>query len=221
MGFHPQLPADYLNAIVTGDARVLAERIPDESIDLIFTDPVYDRIDDYRWLAETGARVLRSGGACLVWLAKSQLQEVLDNVRALGYCWLLENHRIGASNFGRNGRLITKLECCLWLGRGNSKPVDFVWDYHASHDWPTFHKLGWDKSQSCLLRWLAAFSHLGAVVFDPFTGGGTVPAVCKMLGRNYVAFEIDPETADRARLRVEQTQIPLWTPEPVQSQIFA
>ena len=46
----------------------------------------------------------------------------------------------------------------------------------------------------------------GGIVFDPFSGGGTVPAVCKMLDRNYIAFEIDPATAARARVRVEATQ---------------
>ena len=65
MTWHPDIPEEYRNKIVTGDARVLAERIPDESIDLIFTDPVYDRIDDYRWLAETAARVLRNNGSLL------------------------------------------------------------------------------------------------------------------------------------------------------------
>jgi DNA modification methylase len=33
--------------IYTGDARELSRAIPDESVDLIFTDPVYDRIEDY------------------------------------------------------------------------------------------------------------------------------------------------------------------------------
>lgn len=42
------IPPEYLNQIVTGDARELAKRIPDESVDLIFTDPIYDCIDDYR-----------------------------------------------------------------------------------------------------------------------------------------------------------------------------
>ena len=46
-------PNDENQGIYTGDARELAEAIPDESVDLIFTDPVYDRIDDYRWLAES------------------------------------------------------------------------------------------------------------------------------------------------------------------------
>ena len=45
------------NGIYCGDARELAQAIPDESVYLVFTDPVYNRVDDYRWLAETGARV--------------------------------------------------------------------------------------------------------------------------------------------------------------------
>ena len=60
-------PTDDPNqGIYTGDARELAKAIPNESIDLIFTDPVYDRIDDYRWLAECGARVLKPNSACFV-----------------------------------------------------------------------------------------------------------------------------------------------------------
>lgn len=55
-----------INQIITGDARELAKQIPDESVDMVFTDPVYENIDDYRWLAETAARVLKPGGACLV-----------------------------------------------------------------------------------------------------------------------------------------------------------
>ena len=57
------------------------------------------------------------------------------------------------------------------------------------------------------------------MIFDPFTGGGTVPAVCKMLGRNYLAFEIDPTTADNARLRVQNTQPPLFVLQPEQAEM--
>jgi hypothetical protein len=37
-----------------------------------------------------------------------------------------------------------------------------------------------------------------------------------MLGRNYLAFEIDPETAERARARVLATQPPLFVLQPHQ-----
>ena len=41
MTWHPDIPLEYRNQIVTGDARELAKRIPDESIDLIFTSPPF------------------------------------------------------------------------------------------------------------------------------------------------------------------------------------
>ena len=40
-----------------------------------------------------------------------------------------------------------------------------------------------------------------------------------MLGRHYVAFEIDPNVAERARERVANTQMPLFVPEPEQMEM--
>ena len=63
--------------------------------------------------------------------------------------------------------------------------------------------------ENAIERWIDSFTNPNATILDPFTGGGTVPAVCKMLHRNYLAFEIDPATADMARKRVAETQPPL------------
>ena len=40
-----------------------------------------------------------------------------------------------------------------------------------------------------------------------------------MLGRRYLAFEIDPDTAEMARERVRMTQPPLFVPEPQQLEL--
>lgn len=206
-----------LDSIITGDARELARAIPDESVDLIFTDPVYDRIDDYHWLAETAARVLKPDSACLVWQGQSWLHDTLNAMcPPLTYTWQLHDNRIGNSNFAIRGRMVRKLDLCLWLEKGKAPLTRCFWDYHQSSDWPRFHALGWDKAPSTIIEWLDVFTTQNAIVFDPFTGGGTVPAVCKMLRRHYLAFEIDPDTAERARQRVLTTQAPLVFPEPEQ-----
>ena len=55
-----RLGGDYvLDQIVTGDARQLCEGIPDESVDLCLTDPIYQNLADYEWLGQFAARVLR------------------------------------------------------------------------------------------------------------------------------------------------------------------
>jgi len=71
------MPLEYRNEIVTGDARELAQRIPDASVDLIFTDPVYDRIKDYEWLGKTAARVLRPGGSLLAFIGTGYMEAVM------------------------------------------------------------------------------------------------------------------------------------------------
>jgi DNA modification methylase len=58
------------------------------------------------------------------------------------------------------------------------------------------------------------------VIWEPFCGSGTTPAACKMLGRHYLAFEIDPIAAETARERVHNTQPPLIVPEPEQPALF-
>jgi len=208
------IPPDLLNTITTGDARVLAERLPDESVDLIFTDPVYDRIDDYRWLAETAARILKPNSATLVWQAVKWLPATMEVLTyGLSYRWQFiwyQSNRRGHCDFGYP--LYTPL---LWYELGKSKPrypVQDIKNIPFSGDGDHF----WQKQLETVSGWMDAFTQSGSVVFDPFTGGGTVPAVCKMLGRQYVAFEIDPDTAERARQRVAQTQPPLFVLQPEQ-----
>ena len=61
-----RLGAFELNHIYTGDAKELTKDIPNESIDLIFTDPVYQNLDDYEWLAQEAARLLKPNSTLLV-----------------------------------------------------------------------------------------------------------------------------------------------------------
>jgi hypothetical protein len=217
--WHPDMPTEYRNQIVTGDARELAKRIPDESVDLVFTDPVYERIDDYRWLAEESARVLKPGGACLAWISTSFLVEITAAMsQHLSFQWLLFSHIPGGPQphlwFG-----FCKQKTCLWFGKGErSKPRRTTFDVVNS---PTFsmgkhHR--WQKSIQACREWIDAFSPPEGIVWEPFSGGGTTAVVCREQGRQYVAFEIDPETATIGRERVRMTPEPLFVMDPPELQ---
>ncbi len=208
-----------LNTIVTGDARELAKAIPDESIDLIFTDPVYDRIEDYRWLAETAVRVLKDTSAVLVWCGIDKIDKALAAMgECLQYRWTFASVLpVGKKGAFAQYQMFSNWRCLLWLDlQRQSRGKKFFSDVSFEVDNNYSGLKGWGKSIATSSWWLQAFSGSGETVFDPFTGGGTVPAVCKMLGRNYLAFEIDPATAEMARQRVANTQPPLFVPEAVQ-----
>jgi hypothetical protein len=207
-----------LNTIITGDARELAKAIPDESVDLVFTDPIYSNIDDYRWLAETAARVLKPDSACLVWFDEPNFDAIYRSMTPiLSFAAFMHWQRYGHLAPSRSG--ITVISPCLWLEVGKSKTYKRIANWCGVPNGLGVSNFHWSKPMILLRKWVDAFTLDGSTVFDPFTGGGTVPAVCKMLGRNYLAFEIDPATADMARERVANTQPPLFVDGPQQTEM--
>jgi len=182
-------------------------------VDLIFTDPVYQNIDDYLWLAETGARALKQAGMMLTCFGIGYLPETLQalNHGHMTYRWTLGAFQPNGPSRRGVTHGFSKWWGCLWLDKsGESVPPGHFPDMVQSlgyGGWLGTYK--WRKNPAPFVSWLKAFASDEGIVFDPFTGGGTVPAVCKMLGRQYLAFEIEPEVAELARTRVRETQPPL------------
>jgi len=103
----------------------------------------------------------------------------------------------------------------LWYEKGKSRLYQSQMDVQLSTTKGNY-KVGdsnWGKSHHDMVRYVNAFSQPGLIVLDPFSGSGTTAAACKQLGRNYLGFEIDPDTAELARQRVRDTQPPLFVVE--------
>ena len=216
-------PNDENQGIYTGDARELAQAIPDESVDLIFTDPVYDRIDDYRWLAETAARVLKLDSACLVYYAIGLQPQIHLALIAggLSYRWRLVTRTVWSNEF--HGRLIVGTQEVLWYEKGHSKPLQSIFDLEMASmsGRGDYRRNGgnWGKHLGVACRYTETFLSSDGILVDFFGGSGTNAVACKMLSRKWMAFEIDPPTADLARKRVRETQPPLFVPQPEQMEM--
>ncbi|HRA87729.1 MAG TPA: site-specific DNA-methyltransferase [Planctomycetaceae bacterium] len=59
------------------------------------------------------------------------------------------------------------------------------------------------KPEKLIERLVKASSSEGDLVYDPFSGSGTVPAVCARHDRRFVACELNPEYATLGRQRVK------------------
>lgn len=199
-----------LNSIVTGDARELAAGIPDESVDLIFTDPPYPRqYEQVYWdMGQYAPRVLKPGGSLITLCGHYQVPTVIKALETLDYRWIgWLRHTSMKSLFGR--KIVCGGKPLLWFTKG--KPIDFYgfwWDT-IKPPAPEKDVHEWQQPAYWAIPSIEKLCPLGGVVLEPFAGGGTVPAVCKILGRSYIAFEIDPATAELARQRVANTQPPL------------
>lgn len=207
------IPPDMLNQIVTGDARELAKRIPDESVDLIYTDPPYPAEFEHVWwdMGEYAARVLRPGASLITLCGHYQVPMAIRALTAHGlrYHWIGWMVHNGAKSTSMAFRTVRGGKPYLWISKG--APVikhGFFWDTKTEGQRDKrFHE--WGQRAAPTQKDILTLTNVGDLVLDPFCGGGTTAAVCKQTYRNFITFEIDPDTAERARLRLQQTQPPL------------
>jgi DNA modification methylase len=206
-----------LNEIITGDARELAPLIPDNSVDLVFTDPVYERTEDYAWLAEQAARVLKPDSACLVWCSSVKQYEVQPLMRQhLNFVLQLTYTKVAKAYKVWGYKTFLWTTPCLWFQKGGDH-------FHKGHDWlidtvidhsnaivststPPKDSYKWHKNPEAYVYWLLKFVRPGMVVWDPFAGSGSLPVECKRHGINFYASEIDPKVAQQARERLAHAQ---------------
>ncbi len=226
MGWHPDMPTEYRDQIVAGDARVLAEAIPDASVDLVLTDPPFgigfaysngyaDERDTYldlvRWLARESHRVVKPGGMCFVYQAHQRLRET----------WPLfpDDSRLFAACRNFSQFLPTPVQysydpVVFWQKPG----LSLVPAMAGRRDWhlgntayyitlPSFHSC--PRPLDTITYLVENFCPTGGIVLDFFMGSGTTAVAAKLTGRRYAGFEIDPATAERARQRVVETMEPL------------
>jgi site-specific DNA-methyltransferase (adenine-specific) len=187
--------------ILTAPASTLWQRLDDASVDLFLTDPPYSEIDLYRELAKLAAVKLKPGGLCLAHAGIGYLPAVLEAMGAhLRYHWTCAIKFAGAHSVLYHLRIKNMWQPVVVFSRGKS-----------TAGWLTDHLRGGGREKDAhdYQKTLTDVEYLidnltvpGALVVDPYCGSGTVPAACKKLGRQWLACEVDSETARTARRRV-------------------
>lgn len=216
-----------LNTITTGDARELSLAIPDESIDLIFTDPPYHKeyIPLYGWLSQEAARVLKLGGFCLAYAGNYwKYETMLQLGKHLDYFFDYVSLMPGDNSILWPRRTIARHKSILAYVKGTGLPrcnVLSVWTTTTADK--RFHV--WGQDESTARYFIDCFSRMGEIIFDPFCGGGTTATVCKILQRNFITFDIDSQAVEGAKKHLGTIQ-PLLMPEmalqlPLESEVPA
>lgn len=192
-----------------GDFFELADRIEDDSVDLVFTDPPYDKssVDLYRKAAKVAARILKPGGSFVAYTGQKYLPEVygLINNPALRYWWTFAGvHAEGRQMLQRLG-----IRCgwkpILWYVKGTRGDVSKVLaDVVTGAREKSHHE--WQQAEAEALHFIEKLCPEGGLVVDFFLGGGTTAVAAQKLGRRWIGFEINQETAAKARSRIEETK---------------
>jgi site-specific DNA-methyltransferase (adenine-specific) len=195
------------HGVLVGDLGLLHDRLKDDSVDLLLTDPPYARIDLYERLGELAAAKLKPGGLCLAYTGQIHLPEVMAAMgRHLTYWWMFAIQFAGQHCAIHPRRIQNVWKPILAFAKPPiGKAPEWLSDLlqgggrdKRHHDW------GQGESEAeYLIRHL---TEPGQLVVDPFCGGGSVVVACKALGRRWLACEIDQNTALVARKRVGESQ---------------
>lgn len=227
------------NGIYTGDARELAKAIPDESVDLVLTDPPFGIDFDYGgtydddpqmyrhlldWIVEVSNRVVRPGGLCFVYVAQPQLYDIWpgafpEGSRLFAACKNFVQMRPTPVQFAFD-------PVVFWRKDGPRLKPDSGRDWHVANTCITnsrgLNEAGWHpcpRPLDTVMYMVEHFSPVDGIVVDWFCGSATTALACHLLRRHWWSCEIVDEWAQLARDRVRQTQPPLFVPEPGQAEM--
>jgi len=191
--------------LAVGDFRALAADLADNSVALIFTDPPYDRktIPLFDDLGRVAARVLKPGGSLITYCGQVQLPEALSLLSGhLRYWWLNACVQRDGHNEMRRYGIKSQWKPMLWFVKDTRGDVQtFVADMVSGGREKGVH--AWQQAEAEAAYYVERLCPVGGIVYDPFAGGGTTPAVCQRLGRHWIAHEQNPTTAARLIERLE------------------
>ena len=221
-----------LNYIDNIDCLEGLRSVPDESVDLIVTDPPYlisystnyrkDKTHDFcsviandnnpdllRDCLTQCYRVLRPNSAAYVFCSA----KTLDTFRAFAMDagFVIKNTIVWVKNNWTAGDLKAQYgqqyEPILLLNKGRAlirgKRLTDVWTFDRVAGKAQLHQN--QKPIDLIAQCIDKHSNHGAVVLDPFMGSGTTAVACLRTGRNYIGFELDEGYHAIAQQRIADT----------------
>ena len=195
------------------DIDHLADIVDAESVDVIVTDPPYERaaLSVWRSLATFAGHALRPGGLLVAMSGQIALQGVFRELEhgcsdtTLDYRWTLCYNMPGAgTQIWPPANIHARWKPVLVYQRsGVPKPTrldDMIRVPAISQQDSKHHK--WGQQEAGMLELVRRVAAPGEVLCDPFCGGGTIPLVAARRGCQVIASDLHADCVEMARLRV-------------------
>jgi len=203
-------PDDFINKVICGDCLDVMKDIPDNSVDLILTDPPYgmnfqsnyrkikyDKIKNDNnfplWIFEEFNRIARK--AVYVFCRWDNLGELPKPKSVLA--WVKNNWSMGDLKH-EHGR---QWEAICFYPQKEHEFIKRIPDViRANRTGNNLHPT--EKPVDLMMQIIQA--NKGDLILDPFLGSGTTAVACKQLKRNYIGIEISEKYCKIAEERLRQ-----------------
>jgi len=203
-------------ALIQGDCLEEMKNIPDESIDLILTDPPYglnkEGIKNDRDIWAYGLtdyfRVLKNNSWLCLYSSIKEVGNVINMVEDLGFVYEWQ-HITYINNGMVRGRLgFNKYMICLIFRKGESKIKKQICDIRVVSNSSKQRKAiphPTPKYIESIEDMVKNLSKEGDTVLDCFMGSGSTGIGCKNLNRKFIGIELDKEYFKLATKRINDT----------------
>ena len=174
--------------------------LPDNSVDMVFTDPPYVKaqIGAYELVANESARVLKPGKFLALMCGGMALDQIMAwcDASGLSFYWLYQIQMVGIGagivwkHGNRNKPIATRLKHILVYSKGKALArTATVSPYTAGGADKRWHFWGQDVDSH--RYYIDCFSWPGDLVLDPMAGGGTTGVACAILKRRCILGDLD------------------------------
>ena len=184
------------------------EFISDNSIDLLFTDPIYgsQHLPVYDNLAHLAIRALKDGGSLVTYVGNYALPQVIHMMESAGlkYWWTIAVNLEGS--FGRHHprKVSIKWKPLLWFVKGDkTNTLDYMSDAINSNK-PSKIMHEWEQSTTEAEHVISRLTVENQTILDPMMGSGTTGVAALKLKRRFIGIEIDSDRFQIARSRLSK-----------------
>lgn len=213
--------------LIYGDCLEILKAIPDDSIDLIVTDPPYlinykscwcnskpilgdNEYDLIEKAVKEMYRVLKPDSAAYVFCSPKRIDYFIRYCQEAGF--VIKNSIIWVKNNWSAGDLKAsygqQYEIILLLNKGrkfiNGKRLSDVWFFDRVSFQNQHHQN--EKPVKLLEQCIIKHSDKGDIVLDPFMGSGSTGIACMHTDRKFIGIEKDADYFAVAEQRIETEQ---------------
>lgn len=223
-----------LNKIYNMDCLLGLDKIQDESIDLLLTDPPYNisqpsrfhtmkgrtgvdfgewdvSFNQTEWLSKACDKICK-GGSAVVFNSYANIQQMTDVFKSKGFTvkQMLIWKKSNPMPRNRDRLYVTSFEVALWAVKGKGWTFNRQKDTYENgiFEYPTVHASKrthpTQKPLDLITDLMKIHSNEGDVVLDCFMGSGTTAKAAFQNHRQFIGFELDKDFYQTATAEIDE-----------------